>query len=216
MQKLGFHVDIEPSLPHHAGDGLLALEDISEAIKKRVSDPQINNYFELPSARLSDALPHQGRFDVSEFGPYYDARTSETRPYSEHSLAIVANDIYVPGLNYLFGLTSPSYRASVVSVNRIVGGTRDIKLASQAVRVLARHEVGHQFGLKGIFDEDAGRDPLNDGHCDDKGCTMKQVMHPGELYALVEEQEGRDHFCDDCSEGLATEALRRVATLNGL
>ena len=214
MHKVNFCVDIEPSLAQFSGDSLLALDDISQSIRSSINDLEINKYFDAPSARLSSVLPHQERLDITNFGPYYDQNTKQTRPSSEHSLAIVPNDLYVPGLNYLFGLTSPEQRVSIVSVNRIIASTRDAKLASGAIRLVARHEVGHQFGLKSIFDEHTGSDPLYDGHCDQSICTMRQVMSPSELFNLVEKQEGKDVFCADCHEELAIEALKRVMLIN--
>ena len=216
MHRVEFNADVSPEVSHHTGDALLALKDIVTSINQEVGEVGLEGYFATPTARLVHNPDADQRFDVSEYGPVYDARNADRRSMGEHSLVLVENDIYVPGLNYLFGLTSPLYRTSVVSTLRIDQATDDTDLASSAVRVLARHEVGHQFGLKGIFEEDAGDDPLHDGHCNEPCCTMKQVMHPGELFDLVERQDGEEHFCGDCSEDLATIALKRVADLNNI
>ena len=216
VKRLEFNAYVSPEASHHTRDALLALEDIVFAINRGVSEAWLESYCTTPTAKIMNNQATEDRLDVSLYEAIYDAKTADTRSINEHSLAIVGNDIFVPGLNYLFGITYPLYRASVVSSTRIDAATSDTKLASSAVRVLARHEVGHQFGLKGVFEEDAGSNPLHDYHCNEPCCTMKQVLHPGELFDLVESQESQTHFCDDCSEDLAVVALRRVATINGI
>jgi archaemetzincin len=69
-------------------------------------------------------------------------------------LGITDVDLYIPDLNYVFGLADKSGAVAVVSVSRFRKGNR--KVVERAVKT-AVHEIGHTYGL---------------GHCHDNKCVM--------------------------------------------
>lgn len=77
------------------------------------------------------------------------------------ALAIADLDLYVPDLNFVFGLAQRGARRAVIALPRLrpsfYGMPNDTILFRQRVVKEAVHELGHLFGL---------------GHCDDRRCVM--------------------------------------------
>lgn len=74
-------------------------------------------------------------------------------------LGIIDKDLYVPQLNFVFGLASN--RVAVISITRLreeyYGLPENEELFKERVVKEAIHEIGHMFGLE---------------HCADKRCVM--------------------------------------------
>jgi archaemetzincin len=69
----------------------------------------------------------------------------------DYFLGVTEADLYVPNLNYVFGLANPSIRAGVISLNRLkpegLDGEVDTTLYIDRAVKEAVHESGHLFGL---------------------------------------------------------------------
>jgi archaemetzincin len=89
-------------------------------------------------------------------------------------LAITDLDLYMPGLNFVFGMAEG--HAAVVSARRLRAGA-DAALLGQRLFKEALHEIGHSFGL---------------GHCDDRRCVMSFSN------SLLEADRKGPRFCSAC------------------
>jgi archaemetzincin len=77
------------------------------------------------------------------------------------ALAVTDVDLYVPGLNFVFGLADPGSRSAIISLTRLrpefYGQPPDPELFRLRVLKEAVHESGHLLGL---------------GHCPRPSCIM--------------------------------------------
>jgi len=92
------------------------------------------------------------------------------------ALGVTDVDLFVPDLNFVFGLASKDGACAVVSTNRLKGdgqGPYHERLVKEAV-----HELGHVFGLE---------------HCADSRCAMHFSN------SLRDTDLKRDAFCSRCS-----------------
>ncbi len=96
-------------------------------------------------------------------------------------LVVVGVDLYVPGLNFVFGEASPSWRAAVISFARlhqsVYGLKEDTALFKRRLLTEAVHELGHTFSL---------------GHCKDSHCVMYFSN------TLADTDRKGPHFCKEC------------------
>jgi archaemetzincin len=97
-------------------------------------------------------------------------------------LGVAPFDLYVPGMNYVFGEARCPGRVAVISTCRLKS-TNDSNLTLLGDRVVkeAVHETGHMLGLR---------------HCSDESC----VMHFSERLADTDRKRG--DFCSECRSGL--------------
>ena len=100
----------------------------------------------------------------------------------EIMLGITKEDLYAPGLNFIFGLASPA-GVCVISLkrldNRFWGLPKNDELYFKRVLTEAVHEIGHVLGLP---------------HCPDVHC----VMHFSN--SLADTDEKGYHFCAKCEK----------------
>jgi archaemetzincin len=71
-------------------------------------------------------------------------------------LGVTDMDLYVEGLNFVFGVAESPGRVAVISLYRLSMGVDAFIFRERAVKE-AVHELGHTFGL---------------GHCPDSSCVM--------------------------------------------
>lgn len=101
-------------------------------------------------------------------------------PQNSHVLGVITFDLYVPGMNFVFGEARCPGRAAVISTYRL-GSARVDSSGVFRARVVkeAVHEIGHMFGLK---------------HCTNATC----VMHFSERLADTDRKQ--DDFCTECEQ----------------
>jgi archaemetzincin len=97
---------------------------------------------------------------------------------AEHVLGVASFDLYVPGMNFVFGEARCPGRVAVISTHRLKTKHSDESdLFGSRVVKEAVHEVGHMMGLR---------------HCSERSC----VMYFSERLADTDRKE--DSFCPKC------------------
>ncbi len=96
-------------------------------------------------------------------------------------LGVVDRDLYVPELNFLFGLANPQERRAVIALARLreaaYGRPENRRLFLERAAKEAIHELGHTYGL---------------AHCSDRRCVMA-FSHS----LAGADYKGRE-FCPNC------------------
>ncbi len=93
------------------------------------------------------------------------------------TLGVANQDLYVDGLNFVFGLADSPGKAAVMSLYRLSAGTDDTTFRARAVKE-AVHELGHTRGL---------------GHCTDSRCVMAFSN------SLADTDRKGKEFCSRCA-----------------
>ena len=112
---------------------------------------------------LAPALPHPTLAWNSRRQQYLADMTLAlvTVGHATHALAIADLDLYVPELNFVFGLADWAAARAIIALPRLrqdfYGLPEDMVLFRKRVVKEAVHELGHTFGL---------------GHCRDRRCVM--------------------------------------------
>lgn len=108
----------------------------------------------------------------------------------ERALGVCDIDLYVPGLNFVFGEADPRRKRAVISLYRLrqerYGLPREERLFAERAGKEAIHELGHTYGL---------------GHCGDQSC----VMHFSN--SLSETDRKRALFCGSCNRKLKKDGV---------
>jgi archaemetzincin len=95
-----------------------------------------------------------------------------------HILGVASFDLYVPGMNYVFGEARCPGRAAVISTYRLkADDAEDVSLFQGRVVKEAVHEIGHMAGLK---------------HCSEASCVMFFSER------LADTDRKKDNFCSEC------------------
>jgi archaemetzincin len=93
--------------------------------------------------------------------PFLEALAGARTPADEVVLGVTGVDLFVPGLNFVFGLADPSSRGAVISLARLYpefyGQPRNPQLFKERALKEAIHELGHLWGLD---------------HCSNPACIM--------------------------------------------
>lgn len=114
-------------------------------------------------------------------GQYDSARFLELamRPNGDRVLGITYADLFVPGLNFVFGRALLGGKACVISIARLRHAEREVFI-SRVVKE-AVHELGHTFGLD---------------HCKDQRCVMFFSN------SISDTDRKGDWYCDRCGAAL--------------
>jgi len=139
------------------------------------------------SCRLGGGLPvPQEAFDARRGQYAAQAILQPLHPgKAERILGVVDLDLYVPGLNFVFGLADPRGRRALIALTRLrqrFYGRRDdeaLLLARAAKEAI--HELGHTYGLT---------------HCSDRRCVMTFSN------SLADTDYKGQKFCQRCQERL--------------
>ncbi len=102
-------------------------------------------------------------------------------------LGVTKKDLFMPDLNFVFGLASPRDQVVVVSLARLSDDNK--KLFFERIRKEAIHETGHLFGLD---------------HCEDKLCAMSFSKN------LWDVDFKKIKLCSNCQK-LARENVKRIS-----
>jgi archaemetzincin len=114
------------------------------------------------------------------------ARLRTLKPRADLLLAVTEADLFIDGMNFIFGAADPRHGSAIISLARLGIGfpgpavTRELLLRRTLIEAV--HELGHLQGL---------------GHCPDRRC----VMHFSNC--LLDTDRKHPDFCPRC------EALRR-------
>jgi archaemetzincin len=132
---------------------------------------------------MGEALP----LPVSAFSAHrnqYSARATLNRLNHREGtlmLGIVDVDLYVPDLNFVFGLADPALQRAVIALPRLrqefYNLPKDERLFLARAAKEAIHELGHTFRL---------------GHCNDRSCVM---TFSNSLSDTDYKQQGFCHRC---------------------
>jgi archaemetzincin len=96
-------------------------------------------------------------------------------------LGVAAFDLYVPGMNFVFGEARCPGHVAVISTRRLKPTPQNQRLFRDRVLKEAVHEIGHTLGLK---------------HCPDTLCVMHFSEHIGDT------DRKSAAFCKDCRSDL--------------
>ncbi|MEM2874694.1 MAG: archaemetzincin family Zn-dependent metalloprotease [Candidatus Hadarchaeales archaeon] len=145
-----------------------------------------SGFFDGVLSRISDIT--EGTYNPAR--GQHDAEMILARLLSETgkgkiALGVVGVDIYVRGLNFVFGLSRPSGRAALISTFRLspefYGCAPDGRKFEERLIKEAIHELGHVFGLR---------------HCPDRRCVMRFSN------SIMEVDEKSHEFCARCRRAL--------------
>lgn len=141
-----------------------------------------------------DQMPLPGRSFDSARGQYHSSLMlghlrKNPPPAAEKILGIVDVDLYVPGLNFVFGEADLKGCCALISLARLrqefYGLPADPGLFYQRVAKEAVHEIGHTLGLN---------------HCSDVGCAMHFSN------GLEDTDTKSSYLCPSCAKVLAKQA----------
>ncbi len=137
--------------------------------------------------RVGEALPTPASTFNSRRAQYSaEAILQQLRPgEAERILGVVDIDLYVPELNFVFGLADQAGRRAVIALPRLrerfYSGRDDEALFLARVEKEAIHELGHTYGL---------------GHCSNRRCVMTFSN------SLADTDYKEQEFCPRCRKQL--------------
>jgi archaemetzincin len=113
--------------------------------------------------------------------PFINALAAARTPKDGIILGVANVDLFMPGLNFVFGLADPGSRVAVISLARLYpefyGQPRNPQLFKDRALKEAIHEIGHILGQ---------------GHCPNPAC----IMHFSNT--LSDTDRKGPGFCDKC------------------
>lgn len=112
-------------------------------------------------------------------------RNQTSTPEQDKILAITNEDLYAPGLNFVFGQAQCPGTVAIMSLCRLhptfYGQESNQEILLERATKEAIHELGHTFGL---------------GHCLDPGCVMSFSN------SIMDVDRKNPEFCEVCRKRL--------------
>jgi archaemetzincin len=145
---------------------------------------------QVPSAAYA---PRRRQYQAEPFLPLI-------RPYRQQApdlvLGITGVDLYVPSLNFVFGLADPRTRCAIISLARLdpqyYGQAADPRRFQERALKEAVHELGHLLGLS---------------HCRRPDCVMFFSN------SLADTDRKGQSFCPDCRRSLVSRFINNFNKL---
>ncbi len=172
-----------------------SLKFIKRGLKDVFSDVEVEAFGTVMS------VPEQAY--SSSRRQYYSTRIlAKIRDYlgieeAQYVLGVTEVDLYVPGLNFVFGEAQPDRRTAVISLFRLrpefYGEESNIQLFHERALKEAIHELGHTLGI---------------GHCKNSLCVMAFSN------SILETDRKMAKFCEDCNL-LVNEVLEKYSGSDG-
>ena len=153
-------------------------QELVKACRPLIEECEIGPPLEIPLAAHD---PRRQQYSANSILWHVFHRTT-----GEHKmLAITSVDLFVPRLNFVFGLAQSPGRVALISVHRLdpafYGRQEDRVVFLKRTAKEAIHELGHTFGL---------------GHCSDAGCVMSFSN------SILDVDAKSPDFCERCRRKL--------------
>jgi archaemetzincin len=153
------------------------MEELVRPLEERFNlSCKINGEFQLP--------PESYDRKRDQYHSSLILRKLKDFPSKTHSvlkLGITEQDLYVPGLNYVFGEANPVDGTAIISLQRLRKGFLWLKASKKVFRrrmiTEAVHELGHVYGVK---------------HCSNPKCVMFFSN------TITDTDRKSDKFCENC------------------
>ncbi len=161
---------------------LIGLAGVDPAILQWLAAelPKAFKGVQIHSKRVLLDLPPPGGTNLKQYSA--EAVLDSLSPSALRTLALVDQDLYVPGLNFIFGLAQPERRRAIVALPRLreefYGRLKNEELFHARMVKEALHELGHTFGLE---------------HCSNSHCVMYFSN------TLADTDRKSAHFCANCA-----------------
>ena len=153
------------------------LKNLAKVLDERF---KISFFIKDPLEIPKDAFnPRRGQFDSNKI-------FNKLKKYEgKRVLGIIDKDLYVQGLNFVFGQAELPGRCALISITRLrqefYGLPKDEMISFNRMTKEAIHELGHTYGLK---------------HCSNKDCVMYFSN------SIIDTDKKSSFFCKNCQEKL--------------